>query len=253
MPSLGVLVLTYNEAENIKDCLESVKWVDEIVIIDSFSSDRTIAISRDYTDKIYQRKFDDFSSQRNLGLEKIDSEWILVLDADERISAALKEEIKRELSDPKFEGYYAPRKNYFLGKWIKYCGWYPDYVLRLFKKNASNQYNGLVHEGIQIKGKVGRLKNALIHYTYRDLEHYLNKTNLYTTLGAKSKYLVGKRKGLAYILLRPGIEFVNKYLLKKGFLLGKEGLFLAILSSYYQFLKYVKLWELNKINQENKK
>ncbi|AGB42272.1 glycosyl transferase [Halobacteroides halobius DSM 5150] len=242
MVSIGVLVLTYNEEDNIEECLESVSWVDEIVVVDSYSQDDTLELARQYTSNIYQREFDDFATQRNYGLDQMESEWVLVVDADERVTSDLQEEVLNKLSNPEASGYKIPRKNYFLGKWIKYCGWYPDYTLRLFKV-ADNRYSGLVHEGLKIEGTVEKLEGTLIHYTYRDLEHYLNKINHYTTLDAQKKYQAGKRKRLLYILMRPVLEFIKKYILKKGFLLGSQGLILAILSSYYQFLKYIKLWE----------
>ncbi|GAB6099422.1 glycosyltransferase family 2 protein [Halanaerocella petrolearia] len=242
MVSIGVLVLTYNEEDNIEDCLESVSWVDEIVVVDSYSQDDTLELAREYTTKVYQREFDDFASQRNYGLEQIESDWVLVVDADERVTSDLQEEVLNKLSTPQASGYKIPRKNYFLGKWIKYAGWYPDYTLRLFKA-ADNRYSGLVHEGLEIEGKIEKLESPFIHYTYRDLDHYLAKINQYTTLDAEKKYQAGKKKGLLYILLRPVVEFIKKYILKKGFLLGSQGLILAILSSYYQFLKYIKLWE----------
>jgi glycosyltransferase involved in cell wall biosynthesis len=247
MNSIATLVLTYNEEENVKDCLESIEWVDEIVVVDSYSEDNTVELAKEYTDKVYQREFDDFASQRNYGLGQINAEWVLVVDADERVTLELKEEILNRLDNSQAEGYEVPRKNYFLGKWIKYCGWYPDYTLRLFKTN-DNEYSGLVHEGIKIEGEVSKLDSDLIHYTYRDLEHYLNKINQYTTLDAEGKYQTGKEKGLIYILLRPVVEFIKKFILKKGFLLGTQGLILSILSSYYQFLKYIKLWEKHEVN-----
>jgi glycosyltransferase involved in cell wall biosynthesis len=252
--SITALILTYNEEKNIRECLESVEWVNEIIVVDSYSEDMTVKIAGDYTSQIYQRRFDDFSAQRNFGLDKATSEWILVVDADERVTPELKEEIDRHLRSNRGEytGYRIPRKNYFLGKWIKYCGWYPDYVIRLFKK-ADNRYSGLVHEAIQIKGRVSKLENAFIHYTYRDLEHYLNKINQYTTLDARGKFQAGKKKSLAYILLRPLLEFIKKYIFKRGFLLGKQGLFLALISAFYQFQKYVKLWELHEIKPGREK
>lgn len=242
--TLAALVLTYNEEDNIKDCLESVKWIDEIVVIDSFSKDNTVEICKKYTNKIFQRKFDDFSSQRNYGLEKIESEWVLVVDADERVTPELREEIINELTNqPQFNGYRIPRKNYFLGKWIKYCGWYPDYTLRLFRKSNVAKYYGKVHEGIKIKGNITNLTNDLIHNTYRNLAHYEHKMNQYTTLWAEEKYKEGKRKGFLYIIIRTLLEFIKKFFIKKGFLLGPQGFVLSFLSSYYQFLKYAKLWE----------
>ncbi|GAB6137357.1 glycosyltransferase family 2 protein [Halanaerobaculum tunisiense] len=242
MVSIGVLVLTYNEEENIADCLESVSWVDELVVVDSYSQDDTLELAREYTSDIYQREFDDFASQRNFGLDQLESDWVLVVDADERVTSELQQEVLDKLSNPQAKGYKIPRKNYFLGDWIKYCGWYPDHTLRLFKV-ADNRYSGLVHEGLQIEGRVEKLESPLIHYTYRNLEHYLAKINHYTTLDAQKKYQAGKKKGLLYILLRPVVEFIKKYILKKGFLLGTPGLILSILSAYYQFLKYIKLWE----------
>ncbi|WP_018248126.1 glycosyltransferase family 2 protein [Orenia marismortui] len=244
MADLAALVLTYNEEGNIKECLESINWIEEIVVIDSYSSDNTIAIAKDYTDRVYQRKFDDFASQRNFALDKIEATWVLVVDADERVTLELKDEILNLLTSPQADAYKIPRKNYFLGSWIKYCGWYPDYTLRLFKAQE-NRYSGLVHEGVKIKGKVDKVNNAFIHYTYRNLNHYLSKINHYTSLDAEKKYKAGKKKGLAYIILRPIVEFIKKFILKKGFLLGMPGLIVSVLSSYYQFLKYIKLWEKN--------
>lgn len=242
MASLGALVLTYNEEENITDCLDSIDWIEEIVVVDSYSEDRSVELAQEYTSKVYQREFDDFASQRNFGLEKLESEWVLVVDADERVTEELKEEVLDKLFNPQAEGYRVPRRNYFLGKWIKYCGWYPDYTLRLFK-TAENSYSGLVHEGIELDGEVADLDNDLIHYTYRNLHHYLDKMNHYTTLDAEKKYQAGVKKSLAYMLLRPVLEFIKKFFLKKGFLLGRQGLILSIFSAYYQFQKYVKLWE----------
>ena len=245
MVKLGALVLTHNEADNITDCLSSLEWVDELVVIDSYSDDETVGLAEEFAEQVYQREFDDFASQRNFGLDKLSAEWVLVVDADERVTPELQLEIEKLLDNPQAEGYKIPRKNYFLGRWIKYCGWYPDYTLRLFKRE-DNRYSGLVHEGLELKGRVEELNNPLLHYTYRDLEHYLAKINHYTTLDAEKKYQAGKQKGLLYILLRPVVEFIKKYFLKKGFLLGAQGLILSVLSSYYQFLKYAKLWEKNK-------
>jgi glycosyltransferase involved in cell wall biosynthesis len=242
MASLGALVLTYNEEDNITDCLASLEWVDEIVVVDSYSEDETCQLAGEFTDNVYQREFDDFASQRNFGLDKLTADWVLVVDADERITAKLREEIEATLTDPQAEGYRIPRKNYFLGRWIKYCGWYPDYTLRLFKVEE-NRYQGLVHEGLDLAGEVKQLNNPLTHYTYSNLAQYLDKINHYTTLDSQEKYEAGKKKGPLYILLRPVVEFIKKYILKRGFLLWMPGLILSILSAYYQFLKYAKLWE----------
>ena len=249
MTSIGALVLTYNEADNIKDCLERLDWVQQLVVIDSYSNDNTVKLAKECTTEVYKREFDDFASQRNFGLDKLETEWVLVVDADERVTLELKKEIVKTLENSKAEAYQIPRKNYFLGRWIKYCGWYPDYTLRLFKRN-NNRYSGLVHEGLDIRGAVNKLETPLIHYTYSNLESYLAKINHYTTLDAQKKYQAGQKKGLLYILLRPVLEFIKKYFLKKGFLLGAQGLILSILSAYYQFLKYAKLWEKYKVTDD---
>jgi glycosyltransferase involved in cell wall biosynthesis len=244
MEQLSALVLTYNEEDNIGDCLASINWIDRIVVVDSYSDDQTKEICQRYKNvDFYENDFNDFASQRNFGLEKIKTAWVLVVDADERVTDDLKNEIIKTLNNPLAEGYEISRKNYFLGKWIKYCGWYPDYTLRLFKCNY--RYSGLVHESPQINGEISQMENDFIHYTYKDLESYVAKMNQYTTLDAEKKYIDGKNIGVTYILIRPILEFIKMYILKKGFLLGGQGIILSILSVYYQFLKNVKLWELN--------
>jgi glycosyltransferase involved in cell wall biosynthesis len=245
MKKLTALILTYNEEDNIKDCLDSIKWVDKIIVIDSFSEDKTkeICLQVEKVD-FYEKEFEDFASQRNFGLEKVETDWVFVIDADERVTPELRKEIEKVLENPKVEGFEMPRKNFFLGKWIKYCGWYPDYTLRIFK--SKYRYQGLVHESPQIENRIKKLENPFIHYTYKNLKSYIDKMNQYTTLDAKKKFQAGKSAGIFYILIRPFFEFIKKYIIKKGFLLGSQGLILSILSTYYQFLKSVKLWELNK-------
>lgn len=252
MEKLSALVLTKNEEENIEACLNSINWIEEIVVVDSLSEDNTKEICLDFENVIfYEREFDDFASQRNYGLEKISNPWVFVIDADERCTPELREEIEQELENPKVEGFEIPRKNYFLGKWIKYCGWYPDYTLRLFKNVY--RYKGLVHEDPQVKGQINKLENDLIHYTYKDLKSYVDKMNQYTSLDAEKKYKIGKDRDIIYIIFRPFFEFVKKYFFQKGLLLGSQGLILSILSAYYQFLKNIKLWELNNDFREVKK
>ncbi|MFW6282599.1 MAG: glycosyltransferase family 2 protein [Minisyncoccales bacterium] len=242
MTPLAALIITYNEEDNIKECLESIKWIEEIVIVDSYSSDSTLEICRNYTDEIYQKEFIDISSQRNYGLEQIEADWVLVIDADERVTADLKKEIKQVLANnTEVEGYFIPRKNYFLGKWIKYCGWYPDYTLRLFQ--TKYRFKGKVHEKVNIDNSTSRLKNDFIHYTYKNLEQYINKINNFTTISAAEMYQKGRKVNPFYVGLRTFFEFFKKYILQKGILLGPQGLLLSILSSYYKFLKYAKLWE----------
>ena len=240
--TIGALVLTYNEEDRIEDCLRSIEWVDEIVVIDSFSEDETLNICNKYTKKIYQRKFDDFATQRNYGLQKIETDWILILDADERVTEDLSSEIIRKINSPNFQAYEVPRKNIFMGEWLKCCGLYPDYTMRLFK-NDDIEYENKVHEGINYDGNIGKLDNDLIHHTYRNLSHYSYKMNHYADLSARDKFKDGKKTTIFYVLLRPIFDFIQMYILQRGFTGGAPGLIYSIIHSYYTFLKYARLWE----------
>ena len=240
--SIGILVITYNEEEMLADCLDSVTWADEIVVVDSDSEDKTREIAKEYTDKVYIREFDNFSNQQNYGLEKLESDWILVLDADERITNELQTEIRNRIATGSFDLYQINIKNFFLGKWIKYGGWYPDYTDRLFKNDQSIRYTGDVHEKPKFTGKKGKIEQPVIHYTYRDINHYINKINHYSSLNAKES---NKKPSIFYVFLRPLWEFISVYFIKRGFMLGKEGIIFAMISSFDRFLKYAKLWEKN--------
>jgi len=250
MEELSALVLTYNEEDHIAECLESINWIERIVVVDSFSEDKTKKICQQYDNvDFFENEFNDFASQRNFGLEKIKTDWVFVIDADERVTSELKNEIIETLNNPTAAGYEIARKNYFLGKWIKYCGWYPDYTLRLFKSKF--RYEGLVHESPQISGKIEKLNNDFIHYTYKDLKSYIDKMNQYTTLDAQKKYNSGKTVSIVYILLRPFFEFIKTYITKKGLFNGFQGLVVSIFSSYYQFVTNIKLWELNNLRNSD--
>lgn len=245
MKQLSALVLTYNEEENIADCLESISWIEQVVVVDSFSDDRTKEICQQYDNvNFYENEFKDFAAQRNFGLNKIKTDWVFVIDADERVTEKLKKEIIKTLNENEAaaEGYEIARKNYFLGKWIKYCGWYPDFTLRLFK--SKYRYSGLVHESPQINGKIKKLDNDFIHYTYRDLESYVAKMNHYAELGAKNDFQNGKKTSIFYVFIRPIFEFLKIYILRRGFLLGSQGVIISLVISYYKFMKYAILWEL---------
>lgn len=244
MEKLSALVLTKNEEENIEACLNSINWIEEIVVVDSLSEDNTKEICLDFDNVIfYEREFDDFASQRNYGLEKISNPWVFVIDADERCTPELREEIEQELENPNAEGFEMPRKNYFLGKWIKYCGWYPDLSLQVFK--SKYRYKGVVHESPNINKEIKRLRSDLLHYTYKDLKNYLDKMNHYAILNAEKSYANNKKTNGLYILIRPVFEFVYNYVFRRGFLLGTQGIILSFVMAYYSFLKYAKLWEKN--------
>lgn len=245
---LSVIVITYNEELNISDCLESVKWADEIIVIDSKSIDKTTEIASKFTQNIIIVDNIPYGEKRNIGIEKSSGEWIFWLDADERVTPELKEEIIRAINSlNSSEAYLINRKSFFITKFIKYCGWYPDFTLRLFKKSTGIRFNSLlVHEKADYKGSPAKLKNDLLHYTDRTFEHYINKMNNYTTLSAKELHRKGKKAGFGDIIFRPVFTFFKMYFLKLGVLDGLMGLVLCLLSSVHVMVKYLKLFLLNK-------
>lgn len=246
-PKLSIAIITYNEAANIQRTLESVAWADEIVVVDSGSADKTVEICRRYTDKVYHQEWLGFGQQKNLAIDKTSGEWILSLDADEPIEPALAEEIRDITSaSTSNDGYRIPRKTFFLGKWMKYGGWYPDYNLRLFKKGRGRFKERLVHESIEVEGVVGNTKNAILHYAYPDLASYMQSINKYSSLAADIMHannISAFQAGCLNILFRPAFTFVYKYFVRFGFLDGKHGLVLNLFHAYYVFAKYAKVWE----------
>jgi len=237
---LSVVIITLNEEANIKDCLESVKWADEIIVADSCSQDKTVEIAKEYTSKVYQHKFLGDGPMKNFGIQNTSGEWILVIDADERVTPELRAEIEEALKSPQCDGYYIPFKVYFLDKWIKHCGWWPDYHLRLFRKDRGRYDEHLAHANVVIRGKTGKLKNPFLHFTCNDLSEYVNKINSHTNLIAKEENLrVSVLKSFSHAWAR----FFTTYFIKAGFLDGKEGFIISALLSYYALIKYLKLWE----------
>jgi len=239
---LSVAIITHNEEENIGGALESVKWADEIVVVDSFSDDRTREICKKYTDKVFTAEWQGFANQKNKAVSLATQPWALVLDADERVTEDLKSEILRTVNNPSSkDGYYLARKNYFAGRWIRHGGWWPDYTLRLFRRGKGSFQQREVHESIKVNGKTGRLKNPLEHFTYKDTEDYLRRMGVYSTLAAKELYKEGRRACIFDIALRPAVTFLRMLFLQAGFLDGAYGLKLAYLYSRYTFNKYAKL------------
>lgn len=239
---ISVCIITFNEESNIRACLESVKWADEIIIVDSFSQDKTIEICKEYTDKIYQIPWEGFGKTKNIALSKATTSWILVLDADERVPQDLREEIVS--IDREQDAFYIPRKSFFGDRWIKYGGWYPDYTIRLIKKGSGLFKEDKVHEALDIKGKTAYLKNPLEHYTYKDISDFIRRLNRYSGLSAAEKTKVSSLTIFFSLFFRPFFRFFKMYFLKKGFLDGKSGFILAVLYAFYVFAKYAKVWEL---------
>ncbi len=247
MSRISAIVIVYNEEKNIRRCLESLSWTDEIVVVDSYSQDRTKEIASSFTDKIFDLKWEGFGKKKEFAREKASCDWVLSIDADEVVSEKLKQEIKTIIKkDETLDGYYIPRLSNFLGKWIRHSGWYPDHSLRFFKKNKAQFDSSLVHEKLILNGKTGFLKSELLHYTDPDIHHYLLKLDRYTTLGAEKLFQKGKNTSLFDLILKPPAIFFKMFIQKAGFLDGWHGFLLACFSSFHVFTKYAKLWHLGK-------
>ena len=237
-------MIVKNEEKNLAKCLNSVEnLVDEIVIVDSGSTDKTIEIAKTFGAKIFKREFDSFSNQKNYALSIATNEWVLHVDADEVLSKELVEEIKFVIINTKLDGFYLIRTNFFLGKQMKHSGINKEYRLRLAKKSVSKYVGGIIHEELIVNGKVGKLKNIMIHNSYPTISSYFNKLEQYTTLGAKKLLEKNKKAGIIDIVFKPPFEFIKRYILKCGFLDGIRGFIWAVLYAFYTFIKYIKLWE----------
>lgn len=250
---LSVIILTKNEESQIKGCLESVTWADEIIIVDSGSADRTLEIVKKYTDKIFIDKGDDFSVKRNLGLEKAKGEWILYIDADERVTPLLRDEIKSEIRNPtrlpdgqEFETYAIRRKNFYFGnhEWP-----YIENVERLFKKKALKGWRGQIHESPIAGGQAGELQNFLLHYTHRDLSSMVEKTIEWSKIEAKLRFEAGHPPVVWWRFPRVMMtEFYRSYIKQKGWKAGTVGMIESFYQSFSIFVTYARLWELqNKV------
>jgi len=246
--TISVCVICFNEEQNIRRCLESSTWADEIVVVDSMSQDRTVAIASEYTDKVYQQAWPGYMEQKNFALSKARGDWVLSLDADEEINADLREEILTEIGRPDArDGYRIPRRSFYQGRWIDHSGFYPDRQLRLFRSDRGRWTGGRVHERVAIKGIVGDLKNDLLHYPYKGtISGQLQTVNSFSSLLAQDMYEKGKRYHLWLLVFRPAFKFLEVYVLKLGFLDGLAGFIIATTSAYALFVRYVKLREIEK-------
>lgn len=240
---LSVIILTKNEEKNIQRAINSVKPIaDEILVLDSGSTDKTTEIAKSLGAKVFFRDFDDFSSQRNYAIDLSSEDWVFFLDADEEVSKELRESIKKAITKDNFSCYEVSRRTYYLGKFLDYV-WYPEYVVRLFKK-SNGKYEGQLHEKLVCNGKVGRLEGDLYHYSYKNLHHQFIKTVDYAQKMAEILYKKGKKPKLHNFLINPILIFLKLFILKKGFLEGKRGIIIAVSGFVYVFLKYAFLYEL---------
>lgn len=243
---ISVVIITYNEEDRLEPTLKSVADIaSEIIIVDSYSTDDTIKIARKYTDKIIQRKWTNYSSQKNFANSKATFPWILSLDADERLSPELQEEILGlEEKNSGADAYSMPRRVFYLGRWIRHTVWYPDRKIRLFRREKAHWEGEYVHESLVVKGKVQELKAALLHYTYRNIHDHISRLNTFSYLGAQKLYAQGKRCGAANLFFLPIFGFVKSYFLKAGFLDGFAGFVVSVLHGFSIFLRYAKLREI---------
>lgn len=245
---LSVIIITKNEAANLQDCLESVSFADEIIVVDSQSTDGTQEIARSFGAKLeITSDWPGFGPQKNRALDLATQDWVLSIDADERVTPELKEEILAAITNPNAPNCFAiPRLSWYCGKFMKYSGWYPDYVDRLFKRGTAKFSDHLVHERLLPQGSVGKLNNHFLHYSYRTFEQVLKKVDSYSSASAQQAFHQGKRCGFSHAFIHGFWAFFRTYVLRRGFLDGKHGLALAISNAATSYYKYLKLWQLSK-------
>lgn len=253
MPKLSVIIITRNEENHISECLASVAWCDEIIVVDSGSTDNTIALCQSFTDKVFV--IDDwlgFGCQKNRALAKATNEWVLSIDADERVTEALQQEMKQAIHDSTETAFRIPRQSRYCGRWIKHSGWVPDYVIRLFRRDCARFSDDIIHEKVQIlQGDIGTLKTPLLHYSFQSLEEVLDKINIYSSANAQKHYVQGKKSSLTKAIFHGLWAFVRTYVLQAGFLDGREGFMLAVSNAEGTYYRYLKLMYLQENRHRN--
>ncbi|MFA4947308.1 MAG: glycosyltransferase family 2 protein [Candidatus Krumholzibacteriia bacterium] len=244
MNKISVIIIAGNEENNIKDCLESVRWADEIIVVDSESTDRTVEIAKSYTPLVHTRAWQGYANQKTYALKAASHEWVLSLDADERVQAKLAEEIAAaDLED--FDGYRIKRDNYFLGRKIRGCGWGRDYQVRLFRKSRTTVTDRPVHEGFKVEGVMGVLTGAITHYSYRTLKEAFAKIDAYSTLEAEEK---AHRKSVnpIVILVTPPLAFLHHFIIRRGFIDGTYGAMVSLMHALTKLQARMKIWEMRR-------
>ena len=238
-------VITFNESANIQAALESLSWADEIVVVDSESTDDTVAIARRFTDRVIIRPWPGYVAQKNFAAEQASYDWIFSIDADERVSPPLAGELRALCArGPDAPGYRVPRVTFHLGRWIRSTDWYPDHQLRLYDRRRARWTGRHVHESVKADGAVIDLHGELLHYAYRDLAHHLQTMDRYTTLAARQMHEEGRRAGWLDLALHPPAAFLRNYLLRGGVRDGVPGFIVSAMNARYVGLKFAKLWEL---------
>ncbi len=244
MLDVSVVVIAKDEADNIGEALDSVRWADDIVVVDSGSTDATVEIAKRYTDRVITRAWRGYGDQKNHATSLAAHDWVLSLDADERVSPALAVELDALFSpSPPKQGYRIPRTTRYLGRWIRSTDWYPDYQLRLYDRRVSRWNERPVHESVRTTGRVGRLRAEILHHAYRDVSHHLSTIERYTTLAVEQMTADKQRAHAVDLIARPPLAFMRNYILRGGFRDGVPGLIVSLMNSYYVLLKLAKLWE----------
>lgn len=244
-PKISATIITKNEAANIAACLESLYWADEIVVLDSGSNDDTVRISQDYTDKIFIEPWQGQGRQKNRAIELAQGPWIFSIDADERPTPGLVDEIKEAIVSGKYTAFAIRRKNFYKGKWVRHCGWWPDWVTRVFKKGEAHFNSNIIHESLQVPSTIGRLSNPLNHYSFDSPEDFLQRACWYAHHKAREKYDQGKRASSWTALSHAAFTFVQTYFIRLGFLDGSAGLLVATSNFVGVFYRYMILRELS--------
>jgi glycosyltransferase involved in cell wall biosynthesis len=248
VPKLSVTVVAKNEAADLGAALASVAWADEIVVVDSHSTDDTVAIARQHTDRVVVHDWLGHIEQKNYAASLTSHDWILSLDADERVTQALADEIRATLAaDPRHAAFRMPRVTWHLGRWVRTTDWYPDYQARLYDRRRARWTGRYVHESLTLEGSPGQLAGELQHYAYRDIADHLETIDRYTTLAARQMHEDGRRAGLLQLAGHPPLAFLRNYIARGGIRDGVPGFIISSMNAYYVFLKFAKLWELDRV------
>ena len=248
---ISVTIRTFNEEKNIRECLESVTWADEIVVVDSNSTDSTVSIAREYTINVITQKWLGHIGQSQFATDQTSNIWVLHMDADERVSRALRDEILAlDLDHSPYDAYEMPRRHFFMQQWINHSAWYPDYKIRLFRKDLCKWGGYAPHDEVKVKGRKKKLKNDILHYIYQDIAHFSATKNNYSSLTAADHYKNGKRARIIDFTLRPLYAFLYRYFVRLGIADGIAGFTISVMESHAVFMKYIKLYEIqNKLRR----
>jgi glycosyltransferase involved in cell wall biosynthesis len=254
MKQVSAVIIVYNEEKNLRECLETVQWADEIVVVDSHSPDRTVEIARQFTKKIFQKEYKGHIDKKRFAVAKATHDWVFSIDADERVTPELQEAIRGVLAQGGREvvGYDMPRMTRHLNRWILHGEWYPDRVTRLFRRSRMRYEGTEPHDRVILEGKRGHLNGMLLHYNYRDFAHQIQTVQAYSDVAARALFVEGRRAGFRNLVLRPPFKFLKCYILKRGFLDGWPGFIIAATSAFYVLAKYVKLYEMQRSTNRKK-